>query len=113
MNTQTLTYLAAAAVGLLVIGIIAGHLLSEHRIRKLEDEIGAARAEAAVKQTQPAEAEKAADVYKQKIEYLESNLTELERLAQNQDEELKKLNADSNDARDNVRRARLRANPRQ
>ncbi|HEV8591920.1 MAG TPA: hypothetical protein VGQ55_07435, partial [Pyrinomonadaceae bacterium] len=68
MNSKI--YIIVAAT-LLVIGIIAGQLWSNHRIRLLEETINATKADAATKQDAAVQAEKAAGIYKQKIEYLE------------------------------------------
>jgi predicted RNase H-like nuclease (RuvC/YqgF family) len=104
MNSKT--YIIVAAITLLVIGIIAGQLWSDHKIRLLEETINSAKADAATKQDAAVQAEKAAEIYKQKIEYLEQELSEIRSLATKQDEELQKLATNTGDARRDVERAR-------
>ena len=106
MHTQTITYLAAAAAVLIIIAAIGGHLWSNHTISLLERDAETAKANAAARQESAAAAEHSAAEYRQKIEYLESTLTELTQLAKRQDEELEKLDVNTNGARRDVRHAR-------
>lgn len=104
MNSKI--YIIVATTALLAIGIIAGQLWSNHRIRLLEETINATKADAATKQDAAVQAEKAAGIYKQKVEYLEQELSEIRSLATKQDEELQKLTTHAGDARRDVERAR-------
>lgn len=105
MNIK-LYYVAAGVVGLLIVGTIAGHLWSSRQIRRLEETVEAAKTQAAQKEIAADNAEKAAAEYKQKIDYLETNLADVRELAEKQDEELQKLTTDTRNARRDVRDAR-------
>ena len=106
MNPQTKIYIALAAVAILTFGVFGGAAWSNHRITKLEQAVditkqNADRSEQAVNAKEIEAAE-----YKQKIEYLERQLTEIQTIAGKQDEELEKLNVISRSARSDVDRAR-------
>lgn len=105
MTIRNKIYLGAAAI--LVIVCVTGWLWSNHKIARLERDAGDAKAAALEKQQFADEKEKQADEYKAKIDYLERQTDALRSVAQKQDEELKKLSADTDNARNSVRRARV------
>jgi hypothetical protein len=104
MNSKT--YITAAIIGVLVIGILVAYLWSSHRIRSLETEVDAAKTIAAEKQNSAIEAEKAAAEYKQKIEYLEQELGEARALATKPDDEIENFKTNTGVARRDVERVR-------
>lgn len=106
MTTRTKIYLIAAAVAMIVTGILAGAAWSEYRLSKLEAEIDGARTRADTMTTAADEAERRASQYAAKIEYLETTLAGIQAIAQKQDEELQKLNTDTRTARSRVDAAR-------
>lgn len=104
MTTQTKLIIAGAAV--LILGLAIATLISNHRLRKLDNQITEAkqRADELGRQSQTAET-KAAE-YKQKIEFLEGELTAIASVARRQDEQLKAISGDVGAARRDVERAR-------
>ena len=106
MTPKTKLYSALAVAALISIGIMTASLWSDHKIGKLEHSAETARrnADAAEKESRRLELDAAA--YKEKIEYLEGSLSEIETIARRQDEEIKELSKDTAAARDGVRRAR-------
>lgn len=98
--------LPAAAAVILVAGIMAGSLWSDHKIDVLEREAATAREKANVIEKSAALREQRAVEYKAKIEYLEGKLAEISAKAREQDEELQKVESDTNAARNGVERAR-------
>lgn len=108
ITTQTKIYLAIAVA---VLAIILGNSMwARYQTARLERQVWDAhqRAEAATREARQKEIEAAE--YKKKIEYLESQLSDIRVLAKKQDEELEKLNINSRDARVRLGRAR-RARP--
>jgi hypothetical protein len=105
MNLRTEIYLAAAAI--LLIACVTGWLWSNHKIAQLEREVGDANIAAQEKQRIADEREQQSNEYKAKIDYLERQTDVLRSLTKQQDEELKKLSADTDNARANVRRTRV------
>lgn len=99
-------YAGLIVAAALFIGTLAGSAWSRHKILKLEDAVDVAKMHAGAIEHGSAELEQKAAEYKQKIEYLESSLSQLETMARKQDEKLKELANDTNTARDGVRRAR-------
>ena len=86
--------------------VLIAYALSNHRIAKLESQVAIAKTIANEKQQTATAKELEAAEYKQKIDYLEVKLDEINQLARKQDEELKQLNNSSSDARVDVGRAR-------
>lgn len=105
MNLRTQIYLAAAAILLIV--CVTGWLWSNHKIAQLERDVGDAKAAASEKQQLAEEKEKESSEYKAKIDYLEQERDALNAARQKQDDELKKLSANTDNARNSVRRARV------
>jgi hypothetical protein len=105
MNLRTQIYIAAIAF--IVIACVTGWLWSNHKIAALEREVRDAKAAAIEKQQLAGEKEKQAGEYKAKIDYLEQQTDELRAARQKQDEELKKLSANTDNARRDVSRTRV------
>lgn len=107
MNTQTKIYIALAAVTAITIAALIGHSIwTTRKIANLEIEIETARQAVRAADKLAATRETEAAAYKQKLEYLENNLSEIQTIARKQDEQLEKLYVNSRDARSNVERAR-------
>ena len=106
MNTRTKIYIALAVAAVLAIGIIGGSAWSDHKVRRLEREIDHARQTANDASKNAATLERDAAVYKEKIAYLESQLTETQSQARKQDEQLKTHKTITDNARRDVERAR-------
>ena len=106
MTPRTKIYVALAVVSLFAAAIIGSSLWSDHKIARLGRELETTKLAAEKSETHARELEKQAAGYKHKIEYLEESLSALSLIANKQDEELKTLDTDTNDARLNVRRAR-------
>ena len=105
MNLRTQIYIAAIAF--IVIACVTSWLWSNHKIAALEREVRDAKAAAIEKQQLADEKEKQAGEYKAKIDYLEQQTDELRAARQKQDEELKILSANSDNARRDVSRTRV------
>lgn len=106
MTWKQKIYIAAAIAAILIIGILAGSLWSNYKISKLERAAETAKTEASAKQAAADEKEKEAGSYKAKTEYLESRLSEIGSIARKQNEELEKLDSNTDSARSSVERAR-------
>ena len=106
MTLRTKVYIAAAVLSFLLAVAGLSTLWSDHRIAKFERESEAARYAAEQIETKAAELEKRAAAYEQKIEFLEGSLSSLRLIAAKQDEELKTLKNNTNNARSDVDRAR-------
>lgn len=104
MNLRTKIYLGIAAAAL--IAIFGGAMWQSHTINKLENAVRDAKQAAAEKQDQAAAIELDAAEYKQKIEYLEQQLAEIQLKTRKQDEKLERTTINSRDARDRVERAK-------
>src|SRR5438105_2764011 len=106
MKTQTKIYIGLAIVAVFALGIFGGAAWSNYKISKLENEVENAKFEADHKGQLAAARETEAAAYKQKIEYLEQQLSDIQIIARKQDEELEKLNYNSGHARSDVERAK-------
>ena len=99
-------YAALLIAAAILTGTLAGSAWSNHKIAKLERSVEAAKRNSEIVDNGSREFEQKASEYNQKIEYLETSLSDLEAIARKQDEKLKELANDTNTARDGVRRAR-------
>lgn len=99
-------YIAIAAAVLLAIGIIGGQVWSEHKIKKLEAAVEAAKNAATESERAAAEKENEANIYKAKIEHLEQQIAGSKTTARRQDEKLKTQNTNTARARRDVDRTR-------
>lgn len=106
MNTRTKIYIALGIAAVLVIGIFGGSAWSDHKVRNLERDIDAARQTANDASQKAATLERDAAVYKEKIAYLESQLSDTQTQARRQDEQLKIQKTTTDIARRDVERAR-------
>jgi uncharacterized protein HemX len=107
MNKRFEIYLIGAAIVIVLIVSVISWLSSNHKLAKLEREVGDAKAAALEKQQLADEKEKQAAEYKAKIDYLEQQTDELRAARQKQDEELKRLSANVDNARRDVSRTRV------
>ena len=106
MNSRTKLYIAGGVLAFAATVIIGTSLLADRRTTRLESEISKAKAAADKLDAAARTAELNAAEYKRKIEYLEASLTELNRTASKQNEELKSLAKTAVDSRRNADRAR-------
>ena len=106
MNLTRNHYIALALAALLVITFATGIYISERRIRHLEQTIETQKQNAATLEARAAGLELTAEQYRAKTAYLEQQLTQLQSLAQKQDEQLQTLDRTTDAARRNVARTR-------
>ena len=104
MKTTTKIYIGIAVAAALA-SLMAG-LWQSHTITKLERGVRDAKQAAGEKETQAAAKEIEAAQYKQKIEYLEHQLADIQTKTRKQDEKLEKAGNNSRNARDRVERAK-------
>src|ERR1035437_2386323 len=90
-------YIVLAAV--VLIAIVSSAAISHIRISRLESAVETAKHAAEIKETEAAEQEKRTAEYKEKIDYLERKIGENQSKARNKDEDIKKANTDTRDAR--------------
>jgi chromosome segregation ATPase len=98
--------IAAAALLILLTGLLIGTLRSHLELRRLDREIEAANQTAAAKQTEASQFQLQADELRTRSQFLEGRLNELQTLATKQDEQLKTLDTTLNSARNDVDRTR-------
>src|SRR5438874_7308583 len=84
MNTQTKIYIGLAIAAIFALGILGGAALSDYKIHELENAVENAKGDADQKQQLAAAKETEAAQYKQKIEYLEQQLAEIQTIARKQ-----------------------------
>ena len=107
MNIRTKIYLAiAATVALLIVCLLISVAVSNRKVAKLEQAIATSKQTAGAFEEAALTKEIEAVAYKQKIEYLEQQLTAIHRLATKQDEQLETLITNARGARSDVERAR-------
>lgn len=109
MTMRTKIYIGFAIAAILAAGIFGGAEWSNHKIAKLESAVERAKQLAEGSRQLAGKREIEAAEYKQKIEYLERQLTDIQTIARKQDYELEKLNDNSGRARidaDRTRRTR-------
>ena len=99
-------YMLIAIAGVLIAGLAAGQLWSNHKIGEMERTAAAAKEHADSTERQAAIQEQRAGEYKAKIEYLEDKLAEVSETARRQDEEIQTFEVNTNTARSDVDRAR-------
>jgi DNA-binding helix-hairpin-helix protein with protein kinase domain len=104
MNTQIKIIIAAAAA--LILGFAIVSMISNAKVRSMERAVNAAKQQARASEESAAAAEMQAAGYKQKTEYLETQIAEIGSIARRQDEELEKVSGDVGNARRDVERAR-------
>ncbi len=106
MNTQTKIYIGIALAVLTIAAFIFSSIWTTRKFSNLERELRDAKQAVQTADKLAAQRESEAAAYKQKVEYLENNLSEIQTIARKQDEELEKLNTDTGRARNNVERTR-------
>ena len=107
MNLQTKIYLGAGvAIVLIVLTMSVSMWMTNHRITQAERAASAAKQAAAEKEKLAAEKETEAAGYKEKSEYLEKQVAEIEATARKQDEEIERTKNNTAAARSRVDRAR-------
>ena len=106
MTLQTKIYIGAGIAGLAIL-LAAGvsMWMTSHRITQAERAISAAKQMAAEKEKLAAEKETEAAAYKEKTEYLEKQLAEVQATARKQDEEVEKSKSNTAAARGRVERS--------
>ena len=107
MTLRQKLYIAAAALLVLLTGLLIGSLRSHLELRRLNREVEAAQQTAAAKQSEASQFQQQADELRTRSQYLEGRLNELQTLATQQDEQLKTLDTTLNSARTDVDRTRL------
>lgn len=106
MTLQIKTYIALAIAAIFAIGIVGGAAWSDQKLATLERDVETAKKEAEGTEQSAIEKEIEAAGYKEKIEYLNGQLTEINTIARKQNEELEKLTDNSRRARGDADRAR-------
>lgn len=99
-------YVVSILVAAITAGIVTDSVWSKYKLARLENSVEAAKQNAKQIEKGSLDLEQKAAAYEQKIEYLETSLSELETIARKQDEKLKEMANHTNTARDGVRRAR-------
>ncbi len=106
MTLRQKIFAALMVAAIFLIGIAGGSIWSNYKIGQLERAVESAKTDAAEKATAANEVEKRSAIFAAKTEYLEKKLAEIQAIARRQDEELEKLNVDTDAARGRVERAR-------
>ena len=106
MTLRTKIYLGLAAAAILAAAILSGGAWSSYKIKRLETAVEKTKQIGIQKEQLAATKELEAAEYKQKIDYLERQLSEIQISKRRQDEKLEMLNANSRSARGDVERAR-------
>ena len=99
-------YIAAALAGLIVLAAVLHSVRSQFEINRLDREAAAFNEKAKASERSAADAQESAVRQSARAAYLEQQIQEIRVLADKQDEEIKKLNSDTNTARGRVDRAR-------
>lgn len=106
MTLRTKIYIGLSVAAIFILGILGGAAWSNYKIARLEKAVEETRLNADQKEQLAVAKELEAAEYKQKIEFLERHLSEIQTTARKQDEKLEKLNVNSGNARRNVERAK-------
>ena len=106
MTFQTKIYIGLVAAAIFAAAILGGGAWSNHKIGKLEKTVEETKQLAEGKRQLAEKRELEAAEYKQKIEYLESQLTQIQTTVRRQDEKLERTNVNSGTARTRVERAK-------
>ena len=99
-------YIAAAALLILLAGLLIGSLRYQLKLRRLNREVEAANQMAAARQAEASQFQHQADELRTRSEFLEGRLNELQTIAAKQDEQLKTLDTTLDNARADVDRTR-------
>ena len=107
MNLQTKIYIAAGVAAVLIVASAGVSMwMTNHRIAQADRVASAAKQVATEKEKLAAEKETEAAAYREKNEYLEKQIAQLEAIARKQDEEVEKTKSNTAAARQRVDRAR-------
>jgi hypothetical protein len=106
MNMQTKIYIAAGVIAFAIAVLGVSGIWSDHKIASVTRAVEEARKTADEKTKLAAEKETESAAYKEKNEYLETRIAEIQVIARKQDEELEKFKTDTAGARSDVERAR-------
>lgn len=106
MTLQNKIYITISLAALLIISIAIGSAVSHFRTNRLEKDVTTAKRNAYEIELQATESEQRAAQYKEKIEYLETQLEVIRAIARKQDEELEKLESSTRAARADVEHSR-------
>ena len=107
MTFQTKLYVAAGiAIVLIVLTMSASMWMTNHRIAQAERAAKDAKQMATEKEKVAADKEMEAAAYKEKTEYLEKQIAEIEATARKQDEEIERTKSNTGAARSRVERSR-------
>ena len=98
-------YIAAVA-GVIVLAAVTHSIWSQIEIRRLERQAAAFTEKAKASERKAAAAQESAVRQSARAAYLEQQIQEIRVIAVKQDEEIKKLNSDTNTARGRIDRAR-------
>ncbi|MEP7213500.1 MAG: hypothetical protein ABI791_10510 [Acidobacteriota bacterium] len=99
-------YIAAALAGLIVLAAVMHSIRSQIEINRLEREAAAFTETAKASERKADAAQKNAERQSERAAYLEQQIQEIRAIADKQDDEIKKLNSDTNTARGRVDRTR-------
>lgn len=106
MTLRTKIYIGLAVAAIFAAAILGGAAWSNHKITRLEKAVENTKQIGDQKEQLASAKELEAAEYKQKIDYLERQLTEIQITKRKQDETLEKLNVNSGRARRDVERAK-------
>jgi hypothetical protein len=104
--TRREIYIAAIVAAIIIGAAVFREIGSNIAIGKLEKKIAVERSNAAELEKRADEKSREAEIYREKLTYLEGNLDEINQIARRQNEEIKKFEVVVGAARDDVRRAR-------
>ena len=99
-------YIAGVVAAVIVVAAVVHSIASQMQISRLERTAAAQERAAAASEKAASAARDAAERYSDRAEYLEQQIGEIRALAARQDEEIKKLNTDTDTARGRVERSR-------
>jgi len=107
MTLQIKIYIAAGIAGVLILLTAAVSMwMTNHRITQAERAVETAKQAAAEKEKLAAQKETEAAAYKEKNEYLEKQIADMEAISRKQDEEVERSKSNTAAARRTVERAR-------
>ena len=106
MNLQTKVYLAAGVAAFVIVIVGVGAIWSNHKIAQAERAVETAKTAADEKEKLAAAKETEAAAFREKNEYLETKIAEIQAIARKQDDEIEKFKSNTAGARSDVDRAR-------
>ncbi len=106
MHTQTKLYVGLAFAAIIALGLLGGGLVADRKVKVLENVVTKLRLAAETAEQSSAAREIEAAEHRQKIDYLETKISEIKNIARRQDEELETLSIISRNARGDLERTR-------